>query len=289
MTASASTSRVRLAPMMRAGRYVYLAWIVVSAGLLGCSGSAGSSNGAGWGQQFAAAMCARIFSCCDAAEAGQLGYTSEAQCASTLGAQQQTSLDQGLSTGMVRFDLAAALTCVDDIGLTSCAALFSNLGRLTTPPSCSAVTPGTGQTGAPCGDLDFVCASDDCESDYCAPPSCRTVICPAGQYCDPTSLACVPGQVAGAACTYNAECDPSIVCRAGNCGPPLPDGSTCTEDTDCTSGACLPISGQTSGSACSEPQPDGSTCTSSSECQSGRCNYASSGSTCGAPTCSGTD
>ena len=184
MTASASTSRVRLAPMMRAGAPRVPAWIVVSAGLLGCSGSAGSSNGAGWGQQFAAAMCARIFSCCDAAEAGQLGYTSEAQCASTLGAQQQTSLDQGLSTGMVRFDPAAALTCVDDIGLTSCAALFSNLGRLTTPPSCSAVTPGTGQTGAPCGDLDFVCASDDCESDYCAPPSCRTVICPAGQYCD---------------------------------------------------------------------------------------------------------
>ena len=78
-------------------------------------------------------------------------------------------------------------------------------------------------------------------------PSCRTVVCPAGQYCDPTSLGCVSGQAAGATCTFNAACDPSIVCRTGICGAPLPDQSACMEDTDCASGACLPIGGQTSG------------------------------------------
>ena len=196
-----------------------LTWAVLSTGLLGCSGSTGSGNAEGsFGQQFARAICARIFSCCNAAESTRLGYTSEAQCAATVGSQQQRSFDQALSTGMVRFDAPAALTCVDDIAASSCSALFWDLGRLTTPPSCSAVIPGSGQTGAPCGDLDFVCASHDCESDYCAAPSCRTVTCPAGQYCEPASLACVPGQPLGATCTYNAECDPSIVCRAGTCG-----------------------------------------------------------------------
>jgi len=68
---------------------------------------------------------------------------------------------------------------------------------------------------------------------------------------------------------------------------PLLDGSTCVEDSDCTSGTCLPISGQTSGSTCGAPQPDGSPCTSSSAYQSGACNYASSGATCGPPTCTG--
>jgi hypothetical protein len=232
-------------------------------------------------------MCARIFSCCNAGEAAQLGYTSEAQCASTVASLEQASLNQVLSTGMVRYDDAAALTCVDDIAATSCAALFSNQGRATQPPSCNRVTAGTGQTGAACGDLDFYCASNDCESSYCAPPSCRSVFCPSGQYCDPTSLACVPGQMAGATCTYNAECDPSIVCRAGTCGAPLPDGSNCTGNTDCASGACLPIAGQTTGSACGAPQPDGSRCTSASQCQSGGCNYASTGATCGAPVCIG--
>ena len=162
-----------------------LACALLSTGLLGCSGSEVSSNGSNqWGEQFGAAICARIFNCCNSTEAGQLGYTSQAQCASSTGSQAQMSLNQALSTGMIRYDAAAALTCFADIASTSCAALFSDLGRLTVPPSCNAATPGTGQTGAPCGDLDFVCASDDCESDYCAPPSCRTVLCPAGQYCD---------------------------------------------------------------------------------------------------------
>lgn len=264
-------------------------WAVLVLGLMfGCSGSGGTSSGqsaGGWGGRFAASICARIFACCSTSEATQLGYTSEAQCASTLGSQEQTSVNQVLSTGLARYDDAGALTCIDDIAAATCAELFSNLGRLIAPPSCSRVFVGTGQTGAPCGDLDFSCESDDCESDYCAPPSCRTVVCPAGQYCDTTSLGCVPGQAGGAACTFNAECDPSIVCRAGTCGAPLPDQSSCLEDTDCASGACLPIAGQTSGSACATPQPDGSPCTSPGECQSGGCNYASSGATCGAPFC----
>jgi hypothetical protein len=71
---------------------------------------------------------------------------------------------------MVRYDGRAAVTCLSDISAGSCGALF-RLGNLTLPASCSDVAPGTGQTGAPCEDLDFVCASDDCESSYCAAPS----------------------------------------------------------------------------------------------------------------------
>jgi hypothetical protein len=264
-----------------------LRWTVLGFGLVvGCSGSSGQSAST-WGGRYAASICARIFGCCSASEAAQLGYTSEAQCASTIGSQQQTSVDQVLSSGLARYDEAVAPTCINDIAAVSCGALFANLGRLSAPVSCSRVFVGTGQTGAPCGGLDFSCESDNCASDYCAPPSCRTVICPAGQYCDATSLGCVPGQAAGATCTSNAECDPSIVCRAATCGPPLPDQSPCVEDSDCTSGACLPNSGQTSGSACGTPQPDGSPCTGAGECQSGACNYASSGATCGAPFCQG--
>ena len=124
------------------------------------------------------------------------------------------------------------------ISQDSCAALF-RLGSLSLPASCSPVSKGTGQTGAPCGDLDFVCASDDCESGYCAAPSCRTGSCPTGQYCDPPSLGRVPGSRPASRCTYNAECDPSVVCRAGSCGAPLPDQSARPQDTDCVSGACI--------------------------------------------------
>lgn len=273
---------------MRGGSFRCAALILGA--VLGCSGSGGTSGdlpASSWGGRYGAALCTRIFACCSAGEAAQLSYASQAQCAATIGAQQQMTLDQLLSTGMIRYDSGAALTCVDDIATISCAALFSNLGRPTPPPSCGHLTPGTGQTGAPCGGLDFYCESDNCASDYCAPPSCRTVVCPAGQYCDPTTLGCVPGQTAGAPCSANAECDPSIVCRSGSCGAALPDQSACTQDTDCASGACLPIGGQTSGSLCGAPQPAGAPCTGAGECQSGGCNYASSGATCGAPTCTG--
>jgi hypothetical protein len=259
----------------------------------GCGGSSPSTSGGvpvgSWGQQTAAAVCAKLFNCCNADEAAQMGYSTEAQCEMTLGGKDQTNLDQVLSTGMVRYDGQAAVTCLNDISSASCAALF-RLGNLTPPASCSGVTQGTGQTGAPCGDLDFVCASDDCESDYCAAPSCRTVSCPAGQYCDPTSLGCLPGQPTGSSCTYNAECDPSIVCRAGSCGAPLPDQSACEQDTDCTSGACIPLaSDEITGSTCGEPQPDGSPCVSAAECASDGCNETSPGvDICGPPICAGT-
>jgi hypothetical protein len=279
------TSTVR----RHAGRVIVAVVALLSLGVVGCS-SSGSSSGLperSWGARYATALCARIFGCCSAAEASQLGYTSEVQCASTLGSKQQASLDGVLTTGMVRYDGDAALACVGDIAATSCTALFAAQGRPLVPRSCNRVAVGTGATGAACGDLDVYCQSSDCESGYCAPPSCRTVDCPAGQFCDPTSLDCVPGQAAGASCTFNGECDPSIVCRAGTCGAPLPDQSPCMADTDCASGACLPIASQTSGSVCSAPQPDGAPCTEATECQSGGCNFAASGATCGPPACTG--
>ena len=262
--------------------------------LLGGCGASSSSTTNGvpvgsWGQQTSAAVCARLFGCCNANEAAQMGYTTEAQCEATLSGKEQTSLNQVLSTGMVRYDGQTAVTCLNDISNDSCAALF-RLGNLTLPASCSNVTQGTGQTGAPCGDLDFTCASNDCESDYCAAPSCRTISCPIGQFCDPTSLGCLPGQPAGSNCTYNAECDPSVVCRAGICGAPLPAQSACDEDSDCISGACIPLaSDQTTGSTCGEPRPDGSPCFSAAECASDGCNETSPGvDICGPPICAGT-
>ena len=270
--------------------YLFLAGLLVG----GCGGASSPSTSYGvpmgnWGQQTAAAVCARLFSCCDGNEAAQMGYTSEAQCETTLGEQEQTNLEQIFATGMVRYDGQTAVTCLSDISADSCAALF-HLGNVTLPVSCSDVVQGTGQAGTPCGDLDFVCASNDCESDYCAAPSCRTVSCPTGQYCDPTSLGCLPGRPAGSSCTYNAECDPSTVCRAGICGAPLPDQSPCEEDTDCISGACIPLaSDQTSGATCGEPQPDGSPCVSAAECASNGCKESSPGvDICGPPICAGT-
>lgn len=277
-------------PTLAAGRVSKSAFALLFAacGASSPSTSDGVPEGS-WGQQTSAAVCARLFSCCNANEASQMGYTTEAQCETTLGGKEQTSLDQVLSTGMVRYDGEAAAACLTDISNASCAALF-RLGNLTLPASCSGVTQGTGQTGAPCGDLDFVCASDDCESDYCAAPSCRTVSCPTGQYCDPTSLGCLPGEPAGSSCTYNVECDPSIVCRAGSCGAPLPDQSACEQDTDCVSGACIVLaSDQIEGATCGEPQPDGSPCVSAAECSSAGCNETSPGvDVCGPPICAGT-
>jgi hypothetical protein len=269
---------------MKAMRRAYLVAMVFA--LVGCS--SGSSNPASsWGGQFAAAMCARIFACCNATDAAALGYTSESQCASTAGAQEQMMINQVLAASPVRYDGDAAATCLADIAASSCTSLFSDYGRPTTPLSCGRVFVGTLQTGAPCGDLDFYCQSDACESGYCAAPSCRTVVCPAGQYCDATSLGCVPGQAAGASCASNAQCDPSIVCRAGTCGAPLPDQSACAVDTDCVSGACVPSSGQTSAYVCGAPLPDGSPCTGVGQCQSGACNTSTAGATCGAPLCTG--
>jgi hypothetical protein len=253
---------------------------ILSLGLLGCSGSSES----GWGGQFATAICARVFSCCNAAGAVHYGYKSEAQCVSAVAAAQQTSLNEGLATGLVRYDATAVHRCLTDISNASCAALLSNPGGVSVPPSCDRVIPGALPTGAACEDLDFACESHDCE-ETCAPPTCWPVLCPTGQYCDPGTVACVPGQAVGAKCFADDECDPSIVCRGGTCGAPLPDGSSCTKGTDCAHGACLSISAQTGVGTCGAPQPDGSPCTSSDECQSGGCNYAATGATCGLPTC----
>lgn len=61
-------------------------------------------------------------------------------------------------------------------------------------------------------------------------PAAQDVTCPDG--CD--GLLC-----ANPECAVNADCSGDEVCRAGICVPPDPNGTTCSDSSDCESGNCV--------------------------------------------------
>lgn len=193
-----------------------------------------------WGAEWAAAECARIFSCCDAGERMRWPYVDEAQCRQQAAAEAQKSLDGVLSIGWVSYDAKAARRCVDDIATRSCTELTA-VGKNLLGPSCIGVTRGTGPIGRACEDLDVICESSNClaGSGTCGPTRGCNAICAAGEFCDPTLQACAPFKASGAACAGSGECAFPLTCQSsGVCATPRQGGEACGSTSDCASGSC---------------------------------------------------
>ena len=209
-----------------------------------------------WGGEYAAALCAKVFGCCDASElAATWKYADEAQCRQMAGTEIQMNLSELLALGWVSYDARAARKCIDEIAATVCPDLLV-VGKNVLAPSCFLVSRGAGEIGTTCEDLDVVCRSSNCDISVgtCAPtPGCSTV-CGIDQYCDTTAQVCATWKAQGAACAGGVECAPPLACLAGVCAPPQGGGATCTVADDCLSGACDP---GTSGAQCAPKVCDG--------------------------------
>lgn len=207
---------------------------------MGCGSDPTMLPSSRWGAEWAAAECARIFSCCDADERMRWSYADEAQCRQQAAADAQKSLDGVLSIGWVTYDAKAARRCVDEIATRSCTELTA-VGKSLLGPSCAGLTRGTGKIGRTCEDLDVICESSNClsGSGTCGPTRGCSVICAAGEVCDETSGACAPFKPDGAACARNGECVFPLTCQSsGFCATPRQGGAACGSPSDCASGTC---------------------------------------------------
>jgi Dickkopf N-terminal cysteine-rich region len=259
-----------------------------------CGTSAGPAPDPGviprqnWGTALAAVECGQIFGCCDSAERMHFGYVDEGQCRKMLAAKTQKDLDQIIADGLVVYDGEAARRCLDESVVAACSHIAANASVGIRGPSCPHVTRGALPLGAACEDLDFICESSNClpGPGTCGPPRACPASCVVGQYCDATAGGCVPVKAEAAVCASNVECDASLVCRLGVCGGPLPDGATCSSNSDCVNGAC--IRGGPTTAACGAPLPDGAPCGVSTECASDNCASTGTGSSaCGTRFCDG--
>src|SRR6185503_2769162 len=124
-----------------------------------------------WGGEYAAALCAKVFGCCDASElAATWKYADEAQCRQMAGTEIQMNLSELLALGWVSYDARAARKCIDEIAATVCPDLLV-VGKNVLAPSCFLVSRGAGEIGTTCEDLDVVCRSSNCDISVgtCAP------------------------------------------------------------------------------------------------------------------------
>jgi hypothetical protein len=189
-----------------------------------------------WGTELAAAECARVFSCCDAAEQMLWSYTDEAQCRQTVASQAQSSIDGLLSAGWISYDGKMARRCVDEIASLACTDLLV-LGKGLVAPSCTNITRGTGKIGTTCEDLDVICESSNCIG-TCGPTRGCNAVCRVNEYCDVAAQVCAPFKTAGAPCAGNGECAFPLSCQAGVCAALLPGGAACASMSDCASASC---------------------------------------------------
>jgi hypothetical protein len=188
--------------------------------------------------QLVQTICHKIFTCCDATEIATLDATldptldptivDEASCRTHYEASSSARMANNqalIDAGLTGYDGNAARACLDTIAALSCAQWAGDLS-LTRFPICSRVLVGKGAPGTVCA------SSGECASGYCGSgPTGMTPACAApanrGESCE--FAACVPGL----GCIEPPSGGPRT------CGDPGPDFSSCTFDSDCTSGFCI--------------------------------------------------
>jgi hypothetical protein len=259
----------------------------------GCGGDMVSDptlvTSSGWGAAQAAVLCAKIFSCCKAGESPGFAFPSEAACRQSIASDQQMKVGPFLALGVTVYDGHAAFRCFEEAAAMSCADFFRYGRPVLSGPSCSKVFTGVRKIGEPCGDLDAYCESSDCESGFCVVRPCSDVRCLDGQYCDPATSGCLPVKAIGTSCSASGECDPSLGCHGGLCGPPRAMGAVCATSLDCAEGSCQPAGGPPGRGICGPPLADGAACSVPSECTSGGCSFVgqTGGPVCGPMVCAG--
>src|SRR5262249_34129613 len=134
------------------------------------SATCGSDGLQSFSSDYASAFCHRAFQCCATADLPLVAHaTSEATCVTMMRNTLDKNGAQAIAMGLVRFDAAAARQCLAAFQ-SACSAIFdAKFGRIS---ACADVFVGAVPLGGPCDD-DFVCESNDCESQSCVtrPPS----------------------------------------------------------------------------------------------------------------------
>jgi hypothetical protein len=181
---------------------------------------------------YTAAVCKRAFACCAADDVHLATKGSdEANCIALGRANLRGPAAQSIAMGLIRYDAVAGQKCLADLQ-QSCSAVFEPaLGRLVV---CGDVFPGARPLGAVCEDLDFICASGDCEGTCVErPPGCASMSCASDQVCVDSVVGCQPRAALNAACR-SGQCDIGLTCTTGRtCATPLPDGQRCSSFIDC--------------------------------------------------------
>jgi hypothetical protein len=202
--------------------------------LAGCGGGRGASIPIDQlDDEYAAAFCRKIFSCCDAAErpSTPAGAGDEAACRASYLAtimSQFSDLQAGVASGILAYDGSKARTCFDALVALPCTEWGGDevLERI---PDCIQMLRGTVAPGGACP-ASLVCADGFCDNAVCVAnakvgESCLGKGCQGGLYCDTDAsgalTTCAALQPNGAPCSFDAECR-SAACgdtTPGVCGP----------------------------------------------------------------------
>jgi hypothetical protein len=205
---------------------------VLIAVLAGC-GSSGGGGGAipieQLGNEYAAAFCRKLFTCCDAAErpSTPAGSGDEAACRTSYQAtiaSQFGDLQAAVESGILVYSGVKARACFDGLVALPCTE-WGGDEALERIPDCLQMVSGTIAPGGACIE-GRECADGFCEGGTCVRnarvgESCVGKACQAGLYCDTDDASgalttCTALQSNGAACTFNGEC------RSGACGDVTP-------------------------------------------------------------------
>lgn len=208
--------------------------VVLVAALAGCGpGSGGGGGGAisldRLDEEYAAAFCRKLFTCCTAAELPETpaGSGDEAACRATLGAMIAPEWDEiraGVASGIITYDGAKTRTCIDALAALPCTEWGGDdAGERI--PDCDLIIRGKVAPGGAC------IASLECTDGWCASggicmanarlgQSCVGTSCQGGLYCDTDAAGalttCAVYQPNGAPCSFDAEC------RSNSCGAVAP-------------------------------------------------------------------
>jgi hypothetical protein len=162
--------------------------------------------------------------------------------------RELVTLQHDITTGRVRYDDAAAASCMAAIAALPCSEGFELTPKK--EPSCAQMFKGTLADGARCF-VDEECASRVCLSDFCGG-------CCAG-VCAPS-----PAGGEGAVCIdRRRDCRDGLYCDtvspSPTCKKQLPAGAACIRtETDCLDGlSCI---GPRGAETCAAPPADGEPC-----------------------------
>lgn len=192
----------------------------------GSGGGGGGGNAASNGEQYARAICDRVFDCCNTAELAERfsnnSVVDYAGCRILYRTIWEAAIEpvvkDGESAGRVSFNQANFDKCMATVGDLSCADF--SLG----PVDCEDVfTPKVAAGGACYSDLE--CIDEECD----IPNGASMGTCIA----KPTPVGM------GGACTENDGCESGLYCNGMTCEALKADGQDCVNDDECLAGTCV--------------------------------------------------
>lgn len=165
-------------------------------------------------QEYARAVCAKIFDCCSAMEAQTIGmflqFDDEDSCALQLEIAVVAGFrefDADIEAELVVYSGGTAQDCLDEVNDSTCTGILTDAAT-----TCDDLFVGQLDNGETCTSNE-TCASGNCQNTRCENP---------------------PGL--GEAC--EAACVDGLACVIDQCREIEPDGAACLSDEQCESGFC---------------------------------------------------